>query len=91
MITIGGEGLSTAEIIIIVVAIIKLIDFIILLDCEDFSFLNPIRNYKMWKSLNWFGVAIFTFVLNIFHPLFSIGYWFYKLCTVGRKSTKEDL
>lgn len=87
MVTIGGEGLSTVEIIIIIVVIAKAIDFVILInECDDFSFLNPICNYKKWKSLNWFGVAILTLALNIFHPIFSVGYWFYKLCTVGRKA-----
>lgn len=55
------------------------------LDVEDFSFFNPIRNYKNWDCLNWFGVIFFTLLANIILPVYAFGYWFYKLCTVGRK------
>ena len=50
-----------------------------------FDIFNPIRNYKHWEKLNWFGVILFTTILNLLCPVLSIGYWFYKLCTIGMK------
>lgn len=55
----------------------------------DFSTLNPIKNYKKWKSLNWFGVIICTLMINIFCLPYAIIYWLYKftyfIFTIGRK------
>lgn len=66
--------------------VISLIEFVILICVEDFSFFNPIRNYKKWNRMNWFGVIFFTLLLTIIFPVFALGYWFYKLCTVGRNT-----
>lgn len=55
--------------------------------CDDLSVFNPMRNYKKWKSMNWFGVIFFTLLLNVAMPILAFFYWFYKVCTVGRKST----
>lgn len=69
--------------------ILTLIEVVFVLDVMDdpdgFAFFNPIRNYKTWTSMNWFGVIFVTLMLNVIMPLYAIGYWFYKLCTVGRK------
>ena len=65
---------------------ISLIKLVILICVEDFSFFNPIRNYKKWNRMNWFGVIFFTLLLTIIFPVFALGYWFYKLCTVGRNT-----
>jgi hypothetical protein len=51
----------------------------------DLSIFNPIRNYNQWCKINWFGVIVATIFLNIFFPLYAIGYWGYKLVTVGRE------
>lgn len=52
---------------------------------DGLAFFNPIRNYKTWTSMNWFGVIFVTLMLHVILPAYAIGYWFYKLCTVGRK------
>ena len=77
--------------IIAIIFCISLLEFIILcgIETEDFSFFNPIRNYKQWSGINWFGVIFLTLLLNIVFPVYAIGYWFYKLCTVGRKNKNE--
>lgn len=51
---------------------------------DDFSFLNPIKIYKTYR-VNYFGAAIICIIYNLLCPIGSIGYWFYKLCTFGRK------
>ena len=51
-----------------------------------FDFLNPISNYKTWTSMNWFGVIFWTLFFNLICPVIAICYWFWKLCTVGRKN-----
>lgn len=54
-------------------------------DNFDLSFFNPIRNYKQWTKMNWFGVGVCTLFLNIILLPYAIIYWTYKLFTVGRK------
>lgn len=65
---------------------ITLIDVCFLARCDmfDLAVFNPIKNYKRWTSMNWFGVVFFTLVLNIVCPVLAFYYWFWKLCTVGR-------
>ena len=48
------------------------------------EFLNPTYIYKQ-TNVNWFGCAILTLVMNLICPILSVGYWFYKFCTIGRK------
>lgn len=50
----------------------------------DYIF-NPIYIYKRIKTINWFGCLILTTLFNILCPILSIGFWFYKLCTCGRR------
>ena len=51
---------------------------------NDFSFMNPIKIYRTYR-VNYFGAAIICIIYNLLCPIGSIGYWFYKLCTFGRK------
>lgn len=54
---------------------------------EGFEYMNP----KWWHKnfpLNSFGVIVCTITFTALCPIGAVGYWFYKLCTVGRK--KED-
>ena len=46
--------------------------------------LNPVKLYKEYK-VNIFGLILLTLFINLLCPLYTIGFWFYKLCTVGRK------
>jgi len=54
----------------------------------NLSFLNPIKIYRNWSSLNWFGVLVFSICLNILWLPYAIIYWtiklIYFLLTVGR-------
>ena len=52
---------------------------------DGFVFFNPVKNYKAWSSMNWFGAGFFTLLLNVICPFWAFCYWFCKLCTVGRK------
>lgn len=36
-------------------------------------------------NVNLFGTIVLTLVFNLLCPVLSIGWWFYWLCTVGRK------
>lgn len=51
---------------------------------DDFSFVNPIKIYKTYR-VNYFGAALICIIYNLLCPVGSIGYWIYKICTVGRK------
>lgn len=46
--------------------------------------LNPFKLYKEYK-VNIFGLILLTLFINLLCPLYTIGFWFYKLCTIGRK------
>ena len=75
--------------IIGLIAIYILITFRVLIDFENFSFLNPIENYEVWEMLKWFGVAVFTLLINLILLPYAVFYWIYKLFywlfTVGRE------
>ena len=51
----------------------------------SFKYLNPLFLYDYHNKLNWFGVICLALFYNSLCPLITISYWFYKLCTVGRK------
>lgn len=46
--------------------------------------LNPVYVYKH-RKVNWFGAICICIFISLFCPIGAIGFWFYKLCTVGRK------
>ena len=66
---------------------ISIIEFYVLIPscCMDLSIFNPIRNYKKWRKINWFGISVITLILNIIFLPYAICYWIYKLFTIGRK------
>lgn len=51
---------------------------------KGWEFVNPIHIYK-YNRVNWFGAVLIALIYNALSPIGSICYWFYKLCTVGRK------
>lgn len=55
----------------------------------DMTFLSPIRNYKKYKALNWFGIIVMTLLFNIIMFPYANIYWAWRiikfLFTVGRK------
>ena len=51
---------------------------------DGLNFLRPDLIYLNTK-LNYFGVGVVCLVLNLFFLPLAFCYWFYKLCTVGRR------
>ena len=51
---------------------------------KGFNFLRPDIIYHNTK-LNYFGVGVTCLALNLFCLPLAFCYWFYKLCTIGRK------
>lgn len=51
---------------------------------EGINFLRPDIIYHNTK-LNYFGVGVVCLALNLFYLPMALCYWFYKLCTVGRR------
>lgn len=53
----------------------------------EINFDNILLPNKLYENtkLNWFGTILFWLLLNFLILYISIGYWFYKLLTVGRK------
>jgi hypothetical protein len=52
--------------------------------CCNFNLLQPNIIYHNTK-LNYFGVGVVCLALNLFFLPVALCYWFYKLCTVGRR------
>ena len=48
------------------------------------QWINPIVIYNN-VPVNWFGCIVLTILAHIVAGPWVIFYWFYKLCTVGRK------
>lgn len=54
-----------------------------------FQWINPLYIYQT-VQVNWFGCIVLTILAHLAAgPIISIIYWFYKLCTVGRKDEEE--
>lgn len=53
-------------------------------DVVGLQWINPIVIYNN-VSVNWFGCIVLTILTHIIAGPWVIVYWFYKLCTVGRK------
>jgi hypothetical protein len=51
---------------------------------SGFAWLNPCFIYRHVK-VNWFGAVFLALIANIALPIIAIIYWFYKLCTAGRR------
>ena len=51
---------------------------------ENFNAFNPCWVYDNF-SVNYFGCIMLTLIINLACPIGSIIYWFYKLCTIGRR------
>ena len=51
---------------------------------EGFEYVNPCFIHKHNK-VNWFGAVVVCVVYSLVFPIGTLGYWVYKLCTVGRK------
>lgn len=48
------------------------------------DFFNPRAIYRN-NRVNYFGCAMLTLLAHILSPFIAFCYWFYVLCTVGRK------
>ena len=51
---------------------------------DGWEFVNPSHIYK-YARVNWFGAFVLALIYSAICPVAAIIYWFYKLCTVGRK------
>ena len=77
-------NISTFIGVIFVYIFINII-FLINLSIEDMETgFNPIRVYKEYK-VNWFGCVMLVLLAHILFLPIAIIYWFYKLCTCGRR------
>ena len=54
--------------------------------CTDgWELCNPYWAYKYHKGVNWFGAIMLSLLHTVLCPIGAFCYWFYKLCTVGRR------
>lgn len=51
---------------------------------NGFEFVNPVYIYSTTK-VNVFGAVVVSLLLGACFPICTLLYWFYKLCTFGRK------
>ena len=65
----------------------NVVGFIIALmsmDSIGFEYVNPCWIYRHYH-VNYFGAALLFIVFNLLCPIVSFCYWFYKICTIGRR------
>ena len=53
-------------------------------ETNGFEYVNPKWIWEHYQ-VNIFGCLCLSILFNLLNPLGTICYWFYKLCTVGRK------
>ena len=53
-------------------------------DLKGLEFLNPMWWYRNYK-VNVFGAIIVSLLFTVLCPVFAVGYWIYKLGTIGRR------
>lgn len=53
-------------------------------DVVGLQWVNPIVIYDN-VPVNWFGCIVLTILAHIAAGPWVVFYWFYKLCTIGRK------
>lgn len=51
---------------------------------DGLQYLNPIYIHEQAR-VNWFGAIMIMLFYIVLCPLAAVCYWFYKLCTVGRR------
>lgn len=73
------------ETFLFVAIVWNFIGFMIMLMLANYYCLNPKDIWNKYENVNIFGCVLLTIFLNLLVPTISIGYWFYKLCTVGRR------
>lgn len=52
---------------------------------DGWELCNPYWAYHYHKGVNWFGAIVLSLLYTILCPIGAICYWFYKLCTIGRR------
>lgn len=52
---------------------------------DGWELCNPYWVYKYYESVNWFGAVMLSLIYTALCPIGAVCYWFYKLCTVGRR------
>lgn len=53
--------------------------------CDGWELCNPYYSYRYHNNVNWFGAIILSLVFMALCPIGAVCYWFYKLCTIGRR------
>ena len=46
---------------------------------------NPNWTYRYHKNVNWLGAIMLSLLFTVLCPIGAIGYWAYKIFTVGRR------
>lgn len=52
---------------------------------DGWELCNPYWAYKYYQNVNVFGAIIISLLYTAICPIGAVCYWFYKLCTVGRR------
>ena len=56
------------------------------IQCADgLEIFNPYWSHCYHMSVNWFGAIMLSLLYTVLCPIGAICYWFYKLCTIGRR------
>ena len=59
-------------------------------DAGGWEIANPYWCHRLCSSLNWFGAILLSLVYNALCPIGAVCYWFYWICTIGRKQDERN-
>lgn len=54
-------------------------------DTDGWEMCNPYWSYRYHEGVNVLGAILLSLLYTILCPIGAVCYWFYKLCTVGRR------
>lgn len=72
----------------LIITVFSMIDSKIICKAQGLEIVNP---EFIWKQthLNTFGCCVVATFFAILIPIGAVGYWFYKLCTAGRRKRND--
>ena len=56
-----------------------------IMNTDGWELCNPYWAYDYYMGVNVFGAIMISLFYTVLCPIGAVCYWFYKLCTVGRR------
>ena len=80
-----GLGLTIGLTLWFTFGLIICIAWSLVKNTDGWELCNLYWAYKYHQDVNWFGAIMLSLSYTALFPIGAVCYWFYKLCTVGRR------